>query len=104
LGFDPKVLQVISVTEGGFLKEGGVPTTFTQRIDANGQVSISSSRNSKAVGATSPGVVATLSLRASPSVTTTQTQLQLLSVSPTGLAGKSIGMPTLAPLPLSLVR
>ncbi len=36
LGFDPKQVQVVSVTEGDFLKQGGAQTVFTSKIEPSG--------------------------------------------------------------------
>jgi general secretion pathway protein D len=34
VSFDPSVLQLASVREGSFFKQGGVKTSFSQRVDA----------------------------------------------------------------------
>lgn len=90
LGFDPKVLQVMSVMEGSFLKEGGAATTFSHRVDANGQVLLSSSRVAKASGASSPAAIAVLSLRALPGTAAGETRVQVLSASPIGVSGQAV--------------
>ena len=44
IGFDPRVLQVVGVTEGDFLKRDGAQTSFTSRVDPNGQVVLTGTR------------------------------------------------------------
>lgn len=108
LGFDPKALQVLSVVEGPFLKGSGgqiVPTTFSQRIDNAGQVMTSEVRNGSTTGATLPGVVVTLSMKAlAPPNELAETRLQVLSAAPVGLSGRSLVMPLPAPLALTITR
>jgi general secretion pathway protein D len=104
IGFDPKVLQLVAVTEGGFLKDGGASTVFSQRVDANGQITITATRADKATGATSPGVVATLTMKAISTSSATETALRALNVTPKGLAGQVIAVPLPAPHSLTLVR
>ena len=94
VGFDPRMLQVVSVTEGDFLKQGGAQTSFTSRVDPNGQILMTGTRAGDS-GATALGSVATVNLRvvAAP---TPETRLQLLTISPIVLGGRGIS----APLPL----
>lgn len=104
IGFDPKVLQVVSVSEGGFLKDGGAATTFTHRTDPTGQVQIAARRIGAGVGATSPGIVAALSLRSLTGAVAGDTQLRVMSVSPTGTSGQTITVPTPAAHALTVSR
>ena len=94
VGFDPRILQVVSVLEGEFLKQGGAQTSFTSRVDPNGQILMTGTRAGDS-GATALGSVATINLRvvAAP---TPETRLQLLTISPIVLGGRGIS----APLPL----
>ena len=88
LGFDPQVLQVVSVQEGSFLRQGGVTTYFASRIDPSGQVLMTGARAGE-TGATSSDVFATLSLRAiAPS--SPETTLRVLTVAPVGLGGRTV--------------
>lgn len=49
VGFDPQALQVVSVTEGDFFKQGNARTTFSQRVDpAQGKIFIAAVRQSAA--------------------------------------------------------
>lgn len=95
IGFDPKAIQVLSVTEGDFLQSGG-QSSFAHRIDPSGQVLITSTSTSP-TGATGPGVVATMTLRlldTSPP----QTTVRVTSAAPVGLQGKSIDLASPGPM------
>ena len=94
VGFDARVLQVSSVAEGDFLKQGGAQTSFTSRVDATGQVLMTGTRAGD-TGATASGAVATLNFRV-VGASNPETRLQLLTISPIVLGGRSIT----APLPL----
>jgi hypothetical protein len=63
IGFDPRVLQVADISEGGFLRQGGAQTSFTYRVDPGGQVLMTATRSGHG-GATAADVVATLNFRA----------------------------------------
>ena len=95
VGFDTKALQITSVVEGEFLKQGGAQTSFASRVDPSGQILITGTR-SGATGATSPGVFATINLKAI-SASAAGSRLQLLTISPVVLGGKSINSPIPAP-------
>ncbi len=97
IGFDPRAIQVVSVVEGDFLRQGGAQTSFNSRIDPAGQVIIAASRATD-TGATAPGAVVTLNLKVigAPSA---ETRLQLLAINPTATGGR----PVTAPLPTPLV-
>jgi hypothetical protein len=92
LKFDPKLLQVVSVAEGGLLKEGRASTSFSYKIDPSGQLSISNRRSGSEVGrdVSTPGVVAILQVRALPSVSEKITSVQVLSVSPGSSSQRSV--------------
>jgi general secretion pathway protein D len=88
VGFDPRVLQVVSVQEGGFLRQGGAAANFASRVDPAGQVLVTGTRAGD-TGATNIGVFATLNLRAvAPSAS--ETRLQLLTAAPIGLGGRTV--------------
>ena len=95
VGFDPRALQVVSVTEGDFLKQNGAQTSFTSRVDPNGQILMTGTRAGDS-GATTLGSIATVNFRvvAAPSP---ETRLQLLTISPIVLGGRGITSPL--PLP-----
>ena len=105
LGFDPAVLQVVSVSEGDFLSSGGASTTYSQRIDPAGRVQVTTSRAKTMPGATSPGSVVNLSVKAL--ATTAESggaQLQVLSATPLGALGQPVGLAPPAPLTVSITR
>jgi general secretion pathway protein D len=94
VGFDPRVLQVISITEGDFLKQNGAQTSFTSRVDPSGQILMTGTRAGDA-GATTLGNIATLNLRVM-SAATPEARLQVLTIAPIALGGRGVS----APLPL----
>ncbi len=62
--YDAKLLELVDVEEGAFLKQGGAQTTFVRSGAASdGRVSISMLRNATQ-GATGEGIVATVSFKA----------------------------------------
>lgn len=63
LQFDNKVLQLTSITEGNFLKQGGAQSSFTSRVDPNGQIIITNTRLSDG-GGTTPGTIASINFMA----------------------------------------
>jgi general secretion pathway protein D len=59
--FNPNVLRVRTVQDGTFMRQGGVPTTFTPRIDAAaGRVDIAITRSADQTGASGAGLLAAL--------------------------------------------
>jgi general secretion pathway protein D len=94
VGFDSQVLQVTGVTEGEFLKQGGAQTSFSSRVDPSGQILVTGSRSGEG-GATVAGIVANINFRAL--VPTDAARIQLLTVTPIGLAGRSVSVPISAP-------
>jgi general secretion pathway protein D len=88
IGFDPRVLQVVSVQEGEFLRQGGAASNFASRVDPAGQVLATGTRAGD-TGSSNVGVFATLNLRAvAPSAA--ETRLQVLTAAPVGLGGRSV--------------
>jgi general secretion pathway protein D len=92
LGFDPAVVQVLSVEEGDFMRQGGAASQLESRIDQGGQVLLTLTRKG-AAGATSAGKVATLTVRALAANKTSA--IQVLTVAPQGEGGASLttGLP-----------
>jgi general secretion pathway protein D len=92
LGFDPAVVQVLSVDEGDFMRQGGAASQLESRIDAGGQVLLTLTRKG-ATGASSSGKVATLTVRAVAANKTSA--IQVLTVAPQGEGGASLttGLP-----------
>jgi general secretion pathway protein D len=93
VSFDPNVLQLSSITEGDFLKQGGGQTSFTSRVDNNGQAILTVTRQGES-GATVLGSIATFNFRAIAA--SPENRVQLLAISAVGLGGTSVN----APLPL----
>ena len=59
--FNPNVLRVRTVQDGTFMRQGGVSTTFTPRIDAaTGRVDIAVTRTADQTGASGSGMLAAL--------------------------------------------
>lgn len=86
VGFDPGLLQVTNVSEGGFLKQGGAATTFSYRVDPGGQVLLTATR-SGAGGASNSDVLATLTFRALAAGTS---RVELITIAPVGAGGSTI--------------
>lgn len=91
LSFDPQVLQVVAVTEGGFLRQGGATTSFTSQIDPAGRISVTASRGG-GTGAVNEAPAFTLSLKVLGRPASGQTTLQLVSAAPTGLQGRALAV------------
>lgn len=99
LSFDPRVLQVTSVLEGDFLRQGGAQTNFTSRVDLNGKILATGTRSGE-TGATTTGVFTTVNFRAT-AASLPETRVQLLTAAPIGLGGRSV---TAAPATPHIVR
>jgi hypothetical protein len=56
LTFDPAMLRVRTVQEGGFMRSGGVNATFTQQVSP-GRVDITITRSTDATGASGTGLL-----------------------------------------------
>ncbi|HRD92259.1 MAG TPA: secretin N-terminal domain-containing protein [Accumulibacter sp.] len=100
IGFDPRVLQVVDVSEGGFLGQGGAQTSFTYRVDPGGQVLMTATR-SGAGGATAPDVVATVNFRA---VAPGASRIELITIAPVAAGGVTISATPPGPHVLTVVR
>jgi general secretion pathway protein D len=99
IGFDSQALQVVGVTEGGFLKQGGAQTNFSSQVDPGGRISITAGRSGVG-GSTSAGAVATLSFRAlAPS---DAAQVRVLSAVPLGPSGSPVAATLPQPLTLKV--
>ena len=96
LGFDSTKLQVVGVNEGTYLKQSASPTTFSSRVNPNGQVVISDS-TSNSSGITNTAVIASVTFRALS--VAGPTTIQLISATPTGPANTPIPVA----IPTSLV-
>lgn len=100
LGFDARSMQVVSVTEGDFLKQGGASTSFSSRVDPSGQIVLTASRSGDS-GATGSGVVATVNLRATAAASS-DARVQLLTAAPVAQGGKAVSVPLPSPLVIGI--
>lgn len=98
IAFDPKVLQVVEVTEGDFFKKGGAKTLSNSNIDQSGGRIFAGIARSDAEGATGEASLLTVTFKAL--AVAPQSELRLISATPVS-AGKKAVTPVLAP-PLSL--
>lgn len=96
VGFDARSMQVVSVTEGDFLKQGGAQTNFSSRVDPSGQIVLTVTCSGDS-GATGSGVVATVNLRATAAASA-DARVQLLSMAPVAQGGKAVSAPLPSPL------
>ena len=98
ISFDARLLEVTTVAEGDFMRQGGGRTSFSSRIDrGTGQVfaTVTRADSGSATGAGSLMSVTFRALGASPDVRT-----QLLSIAPVGVGGRSVSV--LVPAPRSV--
>jgi len=98
ISYDPQVLQLTSVTEGDFLRQGGAQTSFSSRVDPTGRVIITANRSADS-GATAAGSIVALNFRALSQAP--DARVQLLSIAATGANGTSVNAPL--PLPHTMV-
>jgi len=95
LGFDPDVLDVLSVDEGDWMSQGGTATKFERRIDPSGQV-LATLRRDGATGTIGGGRVLSLTVRALK--VADASLLRVLTVAPEGLEGQLVSGASPAPL------
>ena len=95
LGFDPQVLQVVSVQEGDFFKQSNGQTSFSQRIDpAQGRVFAALVRQASTAqdtGINGTGNLVTVNLKAIKAGNATR--VQLLSATPEPSTSAPIALP-----------
>ncbi|WP_427308968.1 secretin N-terminal domain-containing protein [Cupriavidus sp. H39] len=106
LAFDPKLIEVLAVSEGDLLKHGGSPTAFNHRVDRQaGQIFVTNTRTSPnqsgGAGTLTPGTLLTLSLRATAPADATQ--LQVTTIAPIGENGTSVNVPVPTPQSITVV-
>ena len=87
VAYNPALLQVTSVSEGSFLRQGNGTTSFASRV-ADGQIAISGARAGD-TGAQAPGTVATINFRAL-AASPAGTEVRVLSVSPLAVGGRPL--------------
>lgn len=89
ISFDPKVLQVVGVTEGAFLKQPGGQSAFEYRVDAAGQVVLTATR-SGASGATGAGSLAAVQFKVLAAAAGPSTSVQVLASAPVAVGGGAL--------------
>lgn len=97
INFDNRLLQAVSVQEGGFLRQGGAKTAFTSKIDPAGQILMTGTRTSDG-GASAQGVFATVNFKAT--AVAASTPIQVSTLAPIGIGGQSVSI--INPLPQAL--
>jgi general secretion pathway protein D len=102
IGYDAKLLEVVSVSEGDLLQQGGAATNFSSRVDAaTGQIFATIVR-SAAEGATGSGTLVSVTFKANGAAPDVRTQI--LAVSPIGAGGKSVSVSMPAPQSFSITQ
>jgi general secretion pathway protein D len=86
IGFDPRLLQVANVSEGGFLRQGGAQTNFNFRVDPAGQVLMTATRAGSG-GASAADAIATIEWRA---LAAGAARVELITIAPVGAGGATI--------------
>ncbi|MCL1860838.1 MAG: cohesin domain-containing protein [Proteobacteria bacterium] len=85
--FDPSVLQVVAISEGGFFKQDGGSSSFSSNVDAAAGKFFISASSTAVMGAQGEGVAAEVTLRAlGPAA---KTDVRLLTVEPVSDGGKA---------------
>jgi general secretion pathway protein D len=90
VGFDQQVLQVVNITEGDFLKQGGAQTSFNSKVDNAGKILMTGTRTGDG-GSTSLGTIATINFKAL--ATADASQVQLLTLAAVGAKGSQVSLP-----------
>jgi general secretion pathway protein D len=94
LSFDPQVLQVASVQEGSFFKQGGSATHFSQRVDpAQGKVYVATVRQGDGPQANINGSGELMTITFKALKPEGLASVQLLSVSPEPVPQAPLSMP-----------
>lgn len=95
VSYDPAVLKAVDVTEGGFLGQGGAPTTFSKTVDeAGGQIRVDLAGQGDE-GASGTGSVVTLAFEAiAPHP---QSQIAIGRLAPTAPDGEALAASVPAP-------
>lgn len=98
-GFDPTLLQLQQITEGGFMKQEGGQSTQSSRIDPKGRAYVSLAR--EGVPAKGRGELVTLSFKV---LATAQVDasVELISATPQGEAGSPVSLNVPPPFKVNL--
>jgi general secretion pathway protein D len=99
IGFDPRAVQVVGVSEGNALNADGTATSFTQRVDVTtGQIFIACARASSARALAPQGTFATVNLRSTGMAGSTQ--LRTISINAATESGGTL--PVASPPPQTI--
>nr|WP_315484276.1 secretin N-terminal domain-containing protein [uncultured Undibacterium sp.] len=101
LNFDTKALQLVGISEGTFLKQGGAQTNFTSRVDPNGPIFVSTTRLGDGP-ATSNGSVMLVNFKAIAA--SDSSTVQMLSATPSNANGQIIQAPLPTPFQIKIVQ
>ncbi|HET9581169.1 MAG TPA: secretin N-terminal domain-containing protein [Usitatibacter sp.] len=89
VGFDASTLELVRVTEGDFMKQGGVPSAMTHHLDAKaGMVNVRFARGG--AGVTGEGALASFTFRVKDGAPTAR--VQTLAVSPVGPGNQPLAL------------
>jgi general secretion pathway protein D len=94
IAYNPAILRVRSVTEGAFMRQGGITPSFTQQVDPAGRVDIVITRPGDQVGAVGTGTVAGLVFEAVAPGTATLSVSGVGNLVGGGMAALSFGPTT----------
>ena len=83
IGFDPKVLQIIEVTEAEFFKQGNAKTNFVSNIDAAGGKAFVGAARTTPDGAKGEDNIAFVTFKAMAA--SPRTEIKLLAATPIGI-------------------
>lgn len=97
IGFDPQVLQVAQVQEGGFFKQGGGAVQFSHRVDtAQGKIFVAAVRQNPSgtdAGVNGVGAAVMVTFKALKASTGNGARVQLLSASPEPVPAVPVALP-----------
>ena len=100
LGFDPAILEVVEVTEGGFFKQGDAKSSFANNIDAvGGRIFIGASRSDNE-GSTGEVELVTVTFRAK--APQPKAELRVLAVTAVAPSGAAANVTIPSPLIVSI--
>jgi general secretion pathway protein D len=101
LGYDPSILQVVSIAEGSFFRQREAQTSMSNNVDqTGGKISVSVVR-SGTDGAAGDDSVAVLTMRA---LTAKPAELKVLMSAPVVVGGKSLTPSVPQPLSINVVN
>ncbi|HEX4330307.1 MAG TPA: cohesin domain-containing protein [Burkholderiales bacterium] len=101
IGFDPKALEVVEVTEGDLLRQGSA-TSFSSRVNKPAGQVFATVVRSAPEGVTGQGSLLTVTFRAvgpAPAALA-----QVLAISPTGAGGKSVTVAMPVPQAIAIAK